>query len=83
MLVPRNVIKKKEVAIVTGGSRGIGFEVSKGLAEAGYHVIIASRNEMEAEEAIFNIKKATPKANGNYMCSCNNNFKKQLVWSSK
>ena len=37
-----------KVAIVTGGSRGIGRAVSLGLAEAGVRVIVASRTEEEA-----------------------------------
>ena len=66
--VPRNVIRKKEVAIVTGGSRGIGYEVVKGLVTAGYHVIVASRNELEAEEAIVVLKKEHPGAHGKGLC---------------
>lgn len=36
--------RKGEVAVVTGGARGIGLAVSKGLAKIGYHVIIGVRN---------------------------------------
>lgn len=36
--------RKGEVAVVTGGARGIGLAVSKGLAKAGYHVIVGVRN---------------------------------------
>jgi len=37
-----------KVAIVTGGSRGIGRAVSRGLAQAGARVVVASRTEEEA-----------------------------------
>ena len=36
-----------KVAIVTGGSRGIGRAVSRGLAQAGAKVVVASRTEEE------------------------------------
>jgi NAD(P)-dependent dehydrogenase (short-subunit alcohol dehydrogenase family) len=34
---------KGRVAVVTGGSRGLGLEMSRGLAAAGAHVVVASR----------------------------------------
>ncbi len=37
-----------KVAIVTGGSRGIGREVARGLTAAGYRVIVGSRQAAEA-----------------------------------
>ena len=37
-----------KVAIVTGGSRGIGRAVCQGLAQAGASVVVASRSESEA-----------------------------------
>ncbi|AAD35526.1 short-chain dehydrogenase [Thermotoga maritima MSB8] len=39
------------VALVTGGSRGLGFGIAQGLAEAGCSVVVASRNLEEASEA--------------------------------
>ena len=38
-----------KVAIVTGGSRGIGRAVSRGLARAGARVVVSSRTEEEAK----------------------------------
>jgi short-subunit dehydrogenase len=33
------------VAIVTGGSRGLGYEVARGLAARGYHLALVAQNE--------------------------------------
>lgn len=39
------------VAVVTGGSRGIGFAIAEGLASAGAEVVIANRTAAQGEEA--------------------------------
>ena len=36
---------KGQVAIVTGGSRGLGKEIARGLAEAGAKIVITGRRE--------------------------------------
>ena len=38
------------VSIVTGGSRGLGFETAKGLIAAGYFVYIIGKDENRAKE---------------------------------
>lgn len=48
-----------KVAIVTGGSAGIGFEAAKNLANRGARVIIASRNETKMKQARDEIIEAT------------------------
>jgi len=50
------------VALVTGGSSGIGFQVSRALALHGATVIIAARSESKAERAIAEILKERPTA---------------------
>lgn len=49
----------KKVAVVTGGSRGIGKAISESLAEAGYFVVINFRSrEEEAKEVLDLIKSS-------------------------
>ncbi len=47
------------VALVTGGSRGIGKAIARGFAEAGATVILVSRNEAELGRAAAEIEQAT------------------------
>jgi NAD(P)-dependent dehydrogenase (short-subunit alcohol dehydrogenase family) len=48
-----------KVAVVTGGSRGIGRAVAEGLATAGADVVIASRKLDRCEQAAREIEAAT------------------------
>ena len=45
------------VAIVTGGNQGIGFGITKGLANAGATVVIANRRATEGQNAAESLKK--------------------------
>ena len=47
------------VALVTGGSRGIGKAIARGFAGAGANVVIASRNDEELANAAAEIEQAT------------------------
>jgi NAD(P)-dependent dehydrogenase (short-subunit alcohol dehydrogenase family) len=49
-------------AVVTGGARGIGYAISRRLAEAGASVLIADLNEAGAEEAAARIVASGGKA---------------------
>nr|XP_057938288.1 dehydrogenase/reductase SDR family member on chromosome X-like isoform X2 [Doryrhamphus excisus] len=51
-LMPR---QDGKVAIVTGGDRGIGYEVARHMSELGAHVIIGSRDEQKGLAAIRRI----------------------------
>lgn len=44
-------------AIVTGGDRGIGFAIARGLAGAGASVVIANRKAAEGESAAESLRK--------------------------
>lgn len=46
-----------EIAMVTGGRRGIGFAIAETLAKAGAHVIILARNLEQSEEAANKLVK--------------------------
>ena len=46
-----------KVALVTGGSRGLGQEMAEGLAEAGAWLMLLARREQWLEPAIDEMKK--------------------------
>lgn len=46
-----------KVAIVTGGSKGLGFMMAEGLAEAGADVVICARNLAQCEKAAERISQ--------------------------
>lgn len=40
------------IALVTGSNRGIGFETAKQLAQRGFHVVVAGRDESSGGDAV-------------------------------
>src|SRR5439155_8766211 len=48
-----------KVALVTGGSKGLGKAMARGLAEAGADIIISGRHEDELKTALDEILKGT------------------------
>lgn len=51
-----------KVILVTGGNQGIGYETVLALARKGATVVMASRSESRANEAIAQIKAQVPSA---------------------
>lgn len=47
-----------KVAVVTGGSRGLGLEMARGFAEHGAHVVIASRKLEACEKVAAELREA-------------------------
>jgi len=52
------------VALVTGGSKGIGYAIARKLARAGTHIAIVSRHESEAKRAAESLSSLDVKAIG-------------------
>src|SRR5438270_6764306 len=48
-----------KVALITGGSKGLGKAMARGLAEVGADVVISSRHEDELRPALDEILKGT------------------------
>jgi NAD(P)-dependent dehydrogenase (short-subunit alcohol dehydrogenase family) len=54
------------VALITGGSKGIGKAIARILAEAGAEIVISSRNAQELESALQDILEGT-ESRGHYV----------------
>src|SRR5438067_722542 len=48
-----------KTALVTGGSKGLGQAMARGLAEAGADVVISSRHEDELRSALDDVLRGT------------------------
>ena len=59
-----------KVAIVTGGSSGVGLETCKALAIQGCHVFMLCRNPQKAEEAVVIVNKACKEEGDNGIGKC-------------
>ncbi|MCB9420276.1 MAG: SDR family NAD(P)-dependent oxidoreductase [Ardenticatenaceae bacterium] len=55
-------LNQKRIAMITGGNSGIGLATVKKLAQHGFHVILASRNQQTSAQAIRQIQAANPQA---------------------
>src|SRR4051812_32216206 len=48
-----------KVALVTGGSKGLGKAMARGFAEAGADIVISSRHEDELRSAAVEVREGT------------------------
>ena len=55
-------VNSQRVAMITGGNSGIGFATVRKLADKGFVVILASRNQQASAQAIGRIKAVNPDA---------------------
>lgn len=55
-----------KTALVTGGSKGLGKAIARGLVEAGADIVISSRHEDELRSALAEILEGTPRK-GSYV----------------
>jgi NAD(P)-dependent dehydrogenase (short-subunit alcohol dehydrogenase family) len=51
---------RQRVALVTGANKGIGFEVARGIAKAGYLVLLTARNPTTGREAADTLRSERP-----------------------
>ncbi|XP_055995571.1 dehydrogenase/reductase SDR family member on chromosome X-like isoform X3 [Ostrea edulis] len=60
-------LRNGKLAVVTGGTSGIGFYVSLGLVSKNVHVVIGGRNIQEGKEAIEKIRQEYPNAKVDFL----------------
>jgi len=70
----------KKIAVITGGSSGIGFCFAKFLGNKGYNIIILARDEIKMNSAIENLKSLNIDVQG-LICDVTN--EKQLISAKK
>jgi NAD(P)-dependent dehydrogenase (short-subunit alcohol dehydrogenase family) len=61
-----------KVAFVTGGSKGLGLAMARGLAEAGADILISSRHEDELRKALDQILAGTGRKGGYFVADMSN-----------
>src|SRR4051794_37188952 len=62
--VPPNRRLRGQVALITGGSRGIGRALAMGLAKAGVSVAVVARTQQQVSETVVDITRANGQAAG-------------------
>lgn len=51
-----------KIALVTGATKGIGFETARQLAKEGAHILVHARNQESGEAALKKLQRLTPNA---------------------
>lgn len=59
---------KGKVAVVTGGTKGIGYAIAKALVAAGLKVAITARNQDEIADAVSQLNSVGPGTATGYVC---------------
>jgi NAD(P)-dependent dehydrogenase (short-subunit alcohol dehydrogenase family) len=59
-----------KVAVVTGGSKGIGFATAQRFAEEGAHVYLTGRGKTELDAAVAQIGSIPSRSAARPKCSC-------------
>lgn len=57
------LIQTSQTALITGGTKGIGFEVARALALAKARVLVLSRRADHGDQAVATTKEHDPNAN--------------------
>jgi len=57
-MAANNPNKKKEYALVTGGTSGIGYEIAKLLAKDGYNIVLIARSNDRLLEVSDELQEA-------------------------
>ncbi|XP_061185629.1 dehydrogenase/reductase SDR family member on chromosome X-like [Saccostrea echinata] len=65
--IPELQLRTGKIALVTGGTSGIGFHVSLGLVSKNIHVIMGGHNTEKGKEAIRKIREEFPNAKVDFM----------------
>ena len=50
-------MNESRIALVTGGNKGIGYEICRQLMHRGCHVLLGARNRSEGEAAVAALTK--------------------------
>jgi NAD(P)-dependent dehydrogenase (short-subunit alcohol dehydrogenase family) len=50
-------MKTEKIALVTGGNKGIGFEITRQLGSSGFQVFLTARDSQRGEEACSKLQK--------------------------
>lgn len=52
------------IAVITGGSSGLGYSLAELLGKQSYHIVLLARNKQRLDDAINKLKRKNYSANG-------------------